>query len=121
MSDDDQRLIHVLLNARQQLHHLVSALRIQVSGGFIGKNDIRSGDQRPGDSNSLLLPSGQLSGQMIQAAGDAQQSRDSVQIGLVGTPAVQKQRHHNILSGGQHGKQIELLKDKTDISPPKCR
>ncbi|MPM20525.1 hypothetical protein SDC9_66955 [bioreactor metagenome] len=45
-------------NVLDDVQHLISRLRVQSSGRFIGNDDIRIIDQRAGDGHTLLLSAG---------------------------------------------------------------
>jgi len=50
-------------------HDLVTGLGVQVSGGLVGEDDRRLGDDRPGDGRSLLLAARKLRRDVATAVG----------------------------------------------------
>ena len=50
----------------ENLHHFFTAAGIQVAGWLVGQDDRGFVDQRPRDGDTLLLPAGKFTGQVIQ-------------------------------------------------------
>ena len=55
--------------------------------------------------------------EMVQSVSKAQQPGQLLKIRLIRFLPVQQERHDDVLPGGENGKKIELLKDKTDFPP----
>ncbi|MNE21933.1 hypothetical protein D3C80_1151160 [compost metagenome] len=51
----------------QDRHHLFARMTVERAGRFIGQNDLPTVHQRPGDTDALLLPPGQLRRLIINA------------------------------------------------------
>ena len=104
---------------RQQAHHQGFVHFVEIAGGLVGKNQVGLIDERPRHAHALLLASGKLRGQMLQAAAQA----DAAQR-LSGFPLVRKTvevlRQHNVFERREIGNQVELLKDKADFLSPKA-
>ena len=100
----------------QQLQHLPARPAVQVAGGLVRQDNGRLGGQGSGDSHPLLLPAGQLPGEVAQPLGQAQGFHHGVQILRIRAAAVQVQGQHDILPGGQFGYQVIKLKHKADAA-----
>ena len=59
----------------QQLQDGEPGVRVEVAGGFVGQHQPWCVDQSTGDSNSLLLTSGELGGAMVHAISQPYQSQ----------------------------------------------
>ena len=108
----------LLVQLRQEPHHLDAVLGIQITGRLIGKDQLRVGDQRPGDRHTLLLTSGELLGKVLGAmphVHTAQHllhslfalSRRDIQVG---------QRQLHVLIDVQLVDQVEALEDEANLS-----
>ena len=53
----------------EQRHDLVAGALVEVAGGLVGQQHAGALDQRPGDSDALLLPAGQFGRQVPGAVG----------------------------------------------------
>src|SRR3990172_913384 len=56
--NEDGRPLHV--DVLEQPEHVLSALRVQVAGGFVREKHLRFVHERPGDGHALLLPAREL-------------------------------------------------------------
>src|SRR3989304_3779896 len=56
--NEDGRPLHV--DVLEQPDHVLSALRVQVAGGFVREKHLRFVHERPGDGHALLLPARKL-------------------------------------------------------------
>ena len=56
---------------RRQGEHVGGGRGVEVAGGFVGQDQRRLGDQRPGDGDPLLLAAGQLAGPVLDPVGEA--------------------------------------------------
>jgi hypothetical protein len=68
---DERRQVMRAVQPFQQLEHSPSILLVQISGRFICQQNARPGDERPGNRDALLFPSGEFPcaviGPMFQA------------------------------------------------------
>src|SRR5512141_1815982 len=60
MGHQDHRYAGLLVQFHKELHDLNACLGIEISGGFVSKNDRCIVHERPGNSDPLLLTSGKL-------------------------------------------------------------
>src|ERR1700730_14337520 len=58
--DHDDRLFEFFVQTLQQIERLLRVARIEVTGGFVGDDDARVGDDGAGDGHALLLTAGEL-------------------------------------------------------------
>src|SRR5207237_10783116 len=59
VGDDDQRVTGSM-HVEQDFEYRLGRLAVEVARGFVGPHDGRSGDERPGDGDALLLTAGGL-------------------------------------------------------------
>ena len=64
MGDQDQRRLMLPLEVKQQVHDHGPGGAVQVAGRFIGEQQGGVGDERPGQRDPLLLPTGQFAGEV---------------------------------------------------------
>ena len=88
--------------------------------GSSTKQYLRPAGERPRQRNTLLLTSRKL--RRIVPAAIAQAYLGKIIASASGRlgDASQLQRHHDILFSSQQRQQLEILKDKTDLSSPQC-
>src|SRR6185295_308104 len=66
MRDDDDRIAFTV-QALEEIHDFHAGVRVERASGFIGKQDRRMVNQRPGDGDALALSSRQFIGPMRNA------------------------------------------------------
>ena len=111
----------VCLNSWVELRSIFSTASesggVEIAGRLIGKNNGGAGNERTGNRDALLLPTGKLRRTMIETAWDAQHIGEMIQQFFV---------LHTVATGDlagdfdiaprrQRGQQIELLKDEADL------
>src|SRR5205823_8678578 len=97
--------------------------RVQVSGRFICEQKLRSGDDRAGNADELLLTSGELRGIQIFLADDLETVEHvSYECGALAcaVPAI-RQRYIEILVNREIVEQMILLKNETNLLVAQCR
>src|SRR5712675_1266811 len=87
---------------------------VEVTGGFVGENQLWLVDQRACDGYALLLSAGKLRGKMSQAIAQADSLQRFASLPLV-RHTVKILGEHNVFDGGQIGDQMKLLKDEADF------
>ena len=122
----DRRLVLVAAQPRQQRHDLVAARPVKVAGGLVRQQQRRRCGERACQRDALLLAPGDLFGAM---------TLEAVQIELVHERAhpitdhlprqlltvsgrrlvAQAQGQPHVLSGGEHGEEVEELEDHADV------
>src|SRR5690606_7020181 len=111
----DQSGAQGLANINNTFLNLFPGLRVQVTGGFVGKKDLRFIGKGPGNRHSLLLSSRQLGRIMcrpVRQAYFAQQFHGF----LPGTLSFfQLQRNHHIFQGGQRREKLKVLEYKAHV------
>ena len=71
--DQDDRLVQAGAQLAQQVENLLGAFGVEVAGRFVGDDQRRIGDDRPGDADALLLAAGKLAGAMPRSIRQADQ------------------------------------------------
>lgn len=85
---------------------------------YIRQNDGRFCNQCPGNGCPLLLSSGKLSRFSLQFVLKTQDCYNLLQVFVVCTASIQFYRKDNIVIDVQIRHQIEILKNKSDLTPP---
>ena len=109
-------LAKLLVGAHKHAEHCVGVLCIKVAGWLVGKHDGRPRNQGAGDGNTLLLAAAQLGWTMLEATLDRQKVAEVVEVFDIdgAFAATDGPGDLDVAHGGERGKQIELLEDKTD-------
>ena len=115
MGDHDDRLSQFVDRPTQEAQDLRAGDGIQVAGRFVGEDELGACDQRAGDGDALLLAAGQLVRAVVQALLEPQRGHEQVEPGAVRFLAGQRQRHDDVLLGGEHRQQVEALEDEADL------
>src|ERR1700730_3887381 len=92
-------------------------MAVEVPGGFARQQQGRVAHARPGDRHALFLPARELLGQVANSIFEADQlqSGENMLAALLRAQFSQQQRQFHVLKGGEHGNQIERLKDVTNV------
>src|SRR5258708_18960309 len=116
MGDQHQDESMLMPESFQQRDNLVASVIVEVARGLVGEQHLRLLDQGTRDANPLLLPSGQLRGQMLRPIAQTH----SLQ-GLGGTSAPLSRADPPWDEGGldvldcrQGGQEVERLEDEPD-------
>src|SRR5690606_32933808 len=93
--------------------------RVEVAGGFVGHQQRRLGNDRPGDAHALLLAGRQLGRQRLLAVPQAHafEHRAHALADVSTAGAAQDQRQGDVLADGAVGQQSVVLVDHADLAP----
>jgi hypothetical protein len=100
--------------AAQQREHLPRGRRVEGAGRLVGEDDLRPGDQRPGDGDALLLAARQLARPVPGPVSEADGSEHRAHLAGLRRPASQPARQLHVLPGSQRGDEVERLEDEAD-------
>ena len=112
--------IAFIMDLGKNIHDFIRGFAIQVTGGFIGKNNGGIVDQCPGNGNPLALPTGKLIGFVVAPVRQvhlAQNFMGHFHSGFF-VDACINQRKGYILQCAQSGKKVELLKHESNFLVP---
>ena len=114
--DDGDALVVELL---KHAHHLDGGLAVEVAGRLVREEDLGVVGQGAGDGDALLLAAGKLVWMMAGAVAEAHQiecARGMFALfpGMNAVTVV-KHRHFDVLQRRRARKQVETLKDETDL------
>jgi hypothetical protein len=106
------------LRALQDVEHFHARSGIEIAGRFVGEDNDRVGDQRPGNGDALLLSAGELVRAMIFAVSQTYQRQKFIHFWgvFLNALSVYQQWQGDIFGGGQGGEQIEELEDESDLT-----
>src|SRR5579875_493690 len=102
----------------EQIHHRLAVLRVQVSGGLVGKQNGRLSDQRTRHGHTLLLTAGKLGRIMFHAVGHADAFKHLLHalLALRGSHAAVGERQLDVFKNREVANQIKRLKNKTNFT-----
>ena len=115
MGDDHERLLKLAVHFLQHSKHHPGVFRIQVSRRLVRQNDFRVTDQCPGNSDSLLLPPGERRRFLLQLVLDLQRLDNLIKPMRVESIPLDMLCDGNVPTGRERGKQVESLKNKSDL------
>ena len=117
MSRKNGRDSEITVELSQELHDLLAVVAIEVSGRFVGQQQFRLGDDCTGDGYPLHFAARQFGGKMGGPFSEANslQKFGGAFLCLATARAIEHQRQGDVLQDGQGRKEIEELKDKSDL------
>src|SRR5438874_241322 len=106
-----------LVELREELHHGLAVLAVEVSGGLVGEQDERIARHRARDRDALLLSARELAGHVPRAMRHPHPLERVVDALLsVGRRhATISQRKFDVFRDGQVADQVEALEDEPDV------
>ncbi len=108
----------------EQSQHLAPGLRVEVSGGLVGEDQIRCGGEGAGDRHALLLTAGQLVRTMSEPRTEPERldkSVDARPLDRTRPTTVELERKHDVAERIERRDQVERLEDEADASTPQDR
>jgi hypothetical protein len=103
----------------EQPHDPLAGGRVQVAGGLVGQQQQRSVDEGPGHGHPLLLPPGQLPGEVVALLRQPDQVQHLGHLRLDDVPGstdhLERERH--VLEHRLVREQAEVLEDTADVAP----
>src|SRR6185295_11592579 len=109
---------HFGIESRKYVQNLFTGTRVEVSGRFVCQNQIRIGNDRARDRDTLFLTTRELPWLVVHAVTQADEIERSFNVlaTLCFRQLRQQQWQFDILECSQHRHEIESLKDVTDVS-----
>ena len=101
----------------QQAKDFLAVLAVQAAGGLIRQHDSGRIHQRPADGHPLLLPAGELVGQVASAVLEAQEGQQLLQPFLVDLPVIHQDGQGDVLHHVQGGDEVVKLVDHPHLPP----
>src|SRR5438067_553251 len=111
-----------VIELAKQLHDFFALTGVQVSRGFISEQKLGLGNNRPRNTDELLLPAGKLTRIQIFFANDLETvERVGHERGALAftIPAI-RQRYIEVLVNGEVIEQMILLEHEADLLVPQC-
>lgn len=120
MRDNDERRSACLVQAAHQPEQPVPALCVEVSGRFVGQDQVRILHQRACHGHPLLFTPRELPWLVVKAMPQSNVREQRCGIGLDGSrfAALHERRHAGIFQRGELGKQVMELKHEPYPSIP---
>ena len=84
----------------QAIDDELTGIAVEISGGLVGEQQLRSGDEGAGDRHALLLAARQLAGIMGQAVTEADRREGFPRSGKCIGAAAELERDRDIFQGG---------------------
>src|SRR5690606_10407462 len=113
----DRRAVGVKL--REERHHRLAVLRVEVTGRLVGEQDRRPADERAGDRDALLLAAGKLRRVVPQAMRHAhalERLEHALLAFLLAQAGAIRQRQFDVLEDREVADQVERLEDEADLA-----
>ena len=103
----------LLVEFADHIHDFGSGVAVEISGGFVGQQKLRTVDQSAGQRGPLLFAAGKLAGPMIHARlqADALQRLARQSVALAALDFGKAQRQFHVFRERHAGNQIERLKN----------
>ena len=113
------RRLGLVVDLEEELHDLPAGGRVEVAGRLVGDDQSRLVNERAGDRDALLLATGELTGVLLELAGEAHglQRLGAPAADLPAGLAQHSQREGDVLVDGQPRKELEVLEDEADLAP----
>lgn len=108
----------VLVEFREQLHHLGTVLRVEVTGRLIGEDELRTEDHSTGDGHALLLTAGELVREVLGTMTDVHALHHLLHFLLalsLGYAEIGKRQFY-VLLHVELVDEVETLEHETDLS-----
>jgi hypothetical protein len=107
-----------LIELGEQVHHFQTIGGVEVTGRFVGKDDLGFGHYSPGNGNPLLLTTRKLLWEVVSAVHDVHAFELGLHLFLaVGRGCFQVQQgEFHVFVHGQLVNQVEGLEHKTDVA-----
>ena len=117
MGDHDDGLAMIAVQFLQQAQDLVGRGAVEITGRLVTEQQLRVGNDGPGNCDALLLTAGELPrivrGALCQP--DNLQGKLSTLAAFAATEVGQQQRQLDVLACGQYRQQVVELEDKADV------
>ena len=116
MRHADDRHAHLDVDAPQQVHHLLRGDAVEGARGFVGKDDLRFVDQRPGDGHALLLAARHLVGHVLGPVAQSEHVEvfEGQGVALAACNPLVVEGQGDVLDGVLVVDQVERLEDIAD-------
>ena len=123
MGDEDAGRAPGLHLLAQKPQHLSRALGIEIAGGLVGQDDLRSVDQCAGDRDALQFAAGQFArhARAALAETDGGEHRAHFLLRRRIGDADERQRQRDVLPDGQVRQHVEGLEDEAHLHAPERR
>ncbi len=121
MSDEDERGVGLPVQLLKQLYDPKPGLPVEISGGFVGKQQARLIGERPGQGHTLLLTPRELGRIVVRSVAEADPLEkltapfpDGPTVAI--SPGSQElQGDHHVLQRRKRGQQVECLEDEAYV------
>jgi acyl-CoA thioesterase-1 len=106
------------VQASQKVKYNFAGTAIEISGRFIGQQELRLGDQSARQGQPLLLAAGKLAGTVMAALlqSDMTQPRGSFLFGILPRIPASQKRHGNVLQRRKFRQQVVELPHIADFA-----
>ena len=117
MGNDNNAVALFMGKGAEYLNNVDGVGRVEITRRFVGKNGLCARCQRAGDSNSLLLAAGEVSGETVMLLftyAHAFQQGLGAFLGLLGMHAAKLHGIADVFKNGHQREEVESLKDHGD-------
>ena len=116
MRGEDERAAGARVDAGEQIENVRGRVGVEICSRLIGENELRLGDHRASDGDTLSLTAGELIRSLLQllAQSDFAEPSADARIASSAWHVLQQQRIFNVLVRIENRNEIERLKDEAE-------
>jgi hypothetical protein len=118
--DDDERAAVRARETEEEIDDRIARVRVEIPGGFVGKEDAGTVDEGTRDGNPLLFAPAQFRREVVEALAEADTFEQFLR-GRRGVTPADPRREGDVFERGQFRKQEIGLKDKSHAPIAKAR
>lgn len=114
MGDEDECGAGFTIETEKHFNDRLAGFRVEVAGGFIGKEDLRPMDKGAGERDALLFAAGKLEWVMIEAVAETNLRQQVFGVLLSTRFTTEFERDEHVFDGGEGGDELETLKHEAN-------
>ena len=123
VSDNRDGAVVIMCELAHEFEYGAAGMRIECGSGLVGKQDFRASGKGPGQCDTLLLSSAEVSGigGGLVVEVDLLKQTEGLGASELAADAFEFQCDFDIFNRGERGKQIEGLEDEANVAEPDLR
>jgi hypothetical protein len=123
VGNDDDAAIAFAGERAEQIHHHVTALRIERRRRFVGEDNRRIAGDRARDRDALLLAAAEIGRIRVAFGAESHllQERGRPLACLAARHALEIERERDVRFGGERREEVEALEDESNVVEPDAR
>ena len=123
VGDDNEGLVHLVAQAEEEFVEFFLVVRIERTGGLVGKDDIGTVDERASHGYALLFASGELCRPVVGAVRESEEVEEFLcfRLGFAFLSAGYKCGNHHVFQSREFGQKLMELKDEAEVLAAELR